>query len=303
MTETQTQQAVGNETGLDPFALALVAGELGQLPAVATQDWAEQAAEALTGMDRWCRAAVMIAHADETGRLGAIEAVGVRNSTEESRRLPDPKGDVVSARVRLGRLTELGLPLKREAFSRGMSANADHLGAWRDGPLGRVWDANTIDRLLIGLAPIGGEPSDRCVIVLAALGNATDAGTRPESRPDARVLGALMILLSKRARLALPPTEEVSWLTDREQDVLSRLTLGRSVREIADELGRSPHTVHDHVKSLHRKLNASSRGELVARALGHTTTPIPSIDPLVVQRSRPSTLIEPAPGIARRVTH
>jgi hypothetical protein len=27
--------------------------------------------------------------------------------------------------------------------------------------------------------------------------------------------------------------------------------------------------VHDHVKSLHRKLNASSRGQLIARALGH----------------------------------
>ena len=59
------------------------------------------------------------------------------------------------------------------------------------------------------------------------------------------------------------------WLTQREQVILRHLLLGKSVREIADELGRSPHTVHDHVKSLHRKLNASSRGELVARALGH----------------------------------
>ena len=41
------------------------------------------------------------------------------------------------------------------------------------------------------------------------------------------------------------------------------------MREIADALERSPHTVHDHVKSLHRKLNASSRGELIARTLGH----------------------------------
>ena len=51
--------------------------------------------------------------------------------------------------------------------------------------------------------------------------------------------------------------------------MLDLLVLGLSVRQIAEELGRSTHTVHDHVKSLHKKLNANSRGELVARALGH----------------------------------
>ncbi|MFI4898124.1 MAG: response regulator transcription factor, partial [Phycisphaerales bacterium JB059] len=58
------------------------------------------------------------------------------------------------------------------------------------------------------------------------------------------------------------------WLTNREQVVLEELILGRSVREIAETMHRSPHTVHDHVKSLHRKLGASSRGALIAHALG-----------------------------------
>ncbi|MEL6741849.1 MAG: helix-turn-helix transcriptional regulator, partial [Planctomycetota bacterium] len=72
-------------------------------------------------------------------------------------------------------------------------------------------------------------------------------------------------------RLALGDDRNSStrWLTAREQEVLEKLTLGMSVREIAETIGRSPHTVHDHVKSLHRKLNATSRGELVARALGY----------------------------------
>jgi DNA-binding NarL/FixJ family response regulator len=65
------------------------------------------------------------------------------------------------------------------------------------------------------------------------------------------------------------PTDGNQWLTPREQVILQHLLLGKSVREIAAELERSPHTVHDHVKALHRKLNASSRGELVARALGY----------------------------------
>lgn len=59
------------------------------------------------------------------------------------------------------------------------------------------------------------------------------------------------------------------WLSPREQAVLSELMLGKSIREIAVESGRSAHTVHDHVKNLHRKLRANSRGELVARALGY----------------------------------
>ncbi|MFK7884727.1 MAG: response regulator transcription factor [Phycisphaerales bacterium] len=297
MTEARALHTTAPESTMDPVALALVAGELCHLPAVASQDWAEQAADAMTGIDRWCRIAVMIAHADETGRLSSIEAVGVRSTVDESRRMSDPKGDLVSARVKLGRFTDLGFPINRDAFKRGLSANLDDLTSWRDGPIGRVWDTAGIDRLLLGIAPISSESGGRCIITLAALGPAMERS----ARADPRTLGALMILLNRRALLALPAGEEINWLTDREQDVLSRLTLGRSVREIADELGRSPHTVHDHVKSLHRKLKASSRGELVARALGHTSEHTPAIDPIVIERLRAATQIEPTPGIARRV--
>jgi DNA-binding CsgD family transcriptional regulator len=67
--------------------------------------------------------------------------------------------------------------------------------------------------------------------------------------------------------------EPISWLSPREQEVLDRLVLGMSVREISEELHRSPHTIHDHVKNLHKKLNASSRGELIARVLGISAKP------------------------------
>ena len=63
-------------------------------------------------------------------------------------------------------------------------------------------------------------------------------------------------------------TDPSAWLTAREQEVLDHLALGRSVREIAAVLQRSPHTVHDHVKSLHRKLGANTRGGLIPRAIG-----------------------------------
>jgi DNA-binding CsgD family transcriptional regulator len=84
------------------------------------------------------------------------------------------------------------------------------------------------------------------------------------------LLEGVLPVLARRAVLAMghSPSFHGAWLTQREQRVLDLLTLGQSVREIAEALDRSPHTVHDHVKSLHRKFGASSRGELVARALG-----------------------------------
>jgi DNA-binding CsgD family transcriptional regulator len=85
------------------------------------------------------------------------------------------------------------------------------------------------------------------------------------------LLGLIMDELGAPARRALGSNRlpRASWISQRERDVLEYLVLGHSVREIAEALSRSPHTIHDHVKSLHRKLNAQSRGELVARALGH----------------------------------
>lgn len=60
------------------------------------------------------------------------------------------------------------------------------------------------------------------------------------------------------ARLAdeLPP---------RMRQVLDRLLTGASEKQIARALDISAHTVHSHVKALYRRLNVSSRAELVAR--------------------------------------
>lgn len=56
-------------------------------------------------------------------------------------------------------------------------------------------------------------------------------------------------------------------LSPRQRDVLAALCRGLSEKEIASELGLSAHTVHGHVKDLHRRFGARSRGELLARAL------------------------------------
>jgi DNA-binding CsgD family transcriptional regulator len=56
-------------------------------------------------------------------------------------------------------------------------------------------------------------------------------------------------------------------VTDREQEVCLELLSGSTTAEIARHLFISPHTVHDHLKSLFGKVGVGSRGELVARLL------------------------------------
>jgi PAS domain S-box-containing protein len=63
---------------------------------------------------------------------------------------------------------------------------------------------------------------------------------------------------------------ELADLTGRELEVLARLLAGTRVPAIAKQLGISPHTVRNHLKSMYRKLGASDQSDLIerVRALG-----------------------------------
>jgi DNA-binding CsgD family transcriptional regulator len=54
-------------------------------------------------------------------------------------------------------------------------------------------------------------------------------------------------------------------LTGRQRQVLTGLAAGASEKELAHQLNVSPHTLHDHVKAVHRAYGVRSRGELLAR--------------------------------------
>ncbi|MFP4144393.1 MAG: helix-turn-helix transcriptional regulator [Phycisphaeraceae bacterium] len=58
-------------------------------------------------------------------------------------------------------------------------------------------------------------------------------------------------------------SELVDRLSQTERQVLSHLLAKLTEREVAERLDRSPHTVHVHVKSIYRKLNVTSRRELL----------------------------------------
>ena len=72
------------------------------------------------------------------------------------------------------------------------------------------------------------------------------------------------IALRRRARSALPLRD--SDLSAREQGVLRYLQTRLTTREIAGELFISMNTLKSHLKSVYRKLDASSRSDAVARA-------------------------------------
>jgi DNA-binding CsgD family transcriptional regulator len=54
-------------------------------------------------------------------------------------------------------------------------------------------------------------------------------------------------------------------LSPRQRQVLALLQRGHSEKQVAAELGVSPHTVHDYVKALYRSHGVTSRGELLAQ--------------------------------------
>jgi LuxR family maltose regulon positive regulatory protein len=88
-----------------------------------------------------------------------------------------------------------------------------------------------------------------------------------ESCPDPGVLVELLARGERRLRAAGPTRSPASEeLTDRELAVLRLLPTKLSLREIGSAQYVSLNTVKSHVKSIYRKLGASSRQEAVERA-------------------------------------
>jgi len=85
---------------------------------------------------------------------------------------------------------------------------------------------------------------------------------------EAEIVRASCVILAASLRQFTSAIAEPDWLTARETAVLEHVVNGHTANEIAVLLERSPHTVHDHLKSIHRKTGATTRGELIAAAIG-----------------------------------
>jgi DNA-binding NarL/FixJ family response regulator len=63
------------------------------------------------------------------------------------------------------------------------------------------------------------------------------------------------------------PTSALPRLTPREQEVLDQLAKGFRYKEIVDNLGISPGTLHSYIRSVYEKLHVHSRTEAVVKYL------------------------------------
>ena len=62
-------------------------------------------------------------------------------------------------------------------------------------------------------------------------------------------------------------------LTKKERQILERLSVGKSYKDIADELGRSPQTIYSHSKRMYRKIDVSSKTEAVVLFMNSNRPP------------------------------
>ena len=69
-----------------------------------------------------------------------------------------------------------------------------------------------------------------------------------------------------KAPVPIERTVEMPHLTPREIEVLTFLSKGFTIKEIANLMGIKWFTVNDHIKSIYRKLNVSSRAEAAVLA-------------------------------------
>lgn len=107
----------------------------------------------------------------------------------------------------------------------------------------------------------------------------------PEDARQVRLLSALDTLVAAvegdlsavdwvalgRARARPMKDRRAAQLCRRERETLEGLLSGASEKEIASRLGLSVHTVHQYVKSIYRRLEVTSRAQLMARTFGATT--------------------------------
>jgi DNA-binding CsgD family transcriptional regulator len=254
------------------------------MPAIATLDWCDRAACVLASIflspesesSQTVFGGVLLATVSPSGEVSRHEAAGVGLmgppiGPHDSRQ-HEARGRLEGLMSLPWMSTHQSTPNAGPILIAGLlsSLSGPH---WRETPSGLVWRSFRASEVLAGCIEVSPAVPGRSLICFAGVSRPSDSP--PDRAPMAtgiiELFRLMLIELAERATIALGQTElsKAAWISPREQQILDMLVLGHSVREIAVSLGRSPHTVHDHVKSLHRKLAAQSRGELVAKALGH----------------------------------
>ncbi|MFM9958964.1 MAG: response regulator transcription factor [Phycisphaerales bacterium] len=244
-----------------------------QLPGIPTATWGAQAAAAVAKMVPDSVVTVRLIESSPTGEFLATYCLGAHDTRaggEVDPALLVVEGECVGAWWFLATTRSVAL---NGAPVSGVLRSAPGCERWEFSTLGRRWASMGVHEVCVGAKSCTKTSNGGSRWVIVELGDrASDAVSLVGV---SEMLRAVMPELAQRVALAFDAAglpESDATLTHREYEVLTLLARGRTVKQIAESLSRSPHTVHDHVKALHRKLGASSRGELVARALGHIDT-------------------------------
>lgn len=91
-------------------------------------------------------------------------------------------------------------------------------------------------------------------------------GMPTDAPPPAGLSTAAPVSLSPKAPVQIERPVELPHLTPREIEVLTYLSKGFTIKEIASLMGIKWFTVNDHIKSIYKKLNVSSRAEAAVLA-------------------------------------
>jgi DNA-binding CsgD family transcriptional regulator len=196
---------------------------------------------------------------DEAERLAAVE--------EGTRLVELARKTAEFGRPRTGSLGVEGRAwlTRAEAEESRLRGASDHL-LWRKAVeafgYGAVYE-QALCRWRLGEALLGAELRDDATEVLRA---ADEVATRLDARP----LRDALRKLARRGRIALTdgvvPREALDPFTPRERSVLKLVALGRTNRQVGDELFISEKTVSVHLSRIMAKLGATRRAEAVAIA-------------------------------------
>ncbi|MCA9294471.1 MAG: response regulator transcription factor [Phycisphaerales bacterium] len=257
-----------NLSGEQLRGLTHAAASLARLPAVPTQSWCAEASAAIQHIRSTAFVLVTLLTNGEQGGSGPASVEATGGLAPAASAFHEDIGRIHSDGVGAPgwRVAEA---LQGERIGAARLRDLSSWSAWSFTAAGKRWKRFGVNDLLIGAGCLHPENPNRVLVV--------ELGAGPEYPPfaqsDAIVLAPILEMVTERAAIAfgMLPVTASSTVTPREEQILQLLTLGCTVREIAERLSRSRHTVHDHVKSLHRKLGATTRGALIARYLGRPT--------------------------------
>ena len=99
-------------------------------------------------------------------------------------------------------------------------------------------------------------PLSNADVMILSSATGIDRTSWPTRLPQPELVGA-----------AAEATNRVANLSKREREVFGLLASGRTIKQVADSLGRSEKTIEGHRDSIYRKLNVKNRAEIAILAM------------------------------------